>query len=89
MIYQGGFLVEHDKSVSTVNIYRPPLCLAGEDLPEPATMSFLGGEISIFTCSSPMAGHDNEDTLMMNAFVPILCLIFAKPGLVHGKWDNL
>ena len=63
MIYQRGFSEAHDKNVSTVNIYRPPLCLAGEDLPEPVTMPFRGGEVAIFTSSSPIAGRDNEDAI--------------------------
>ena len=46
--------------MTTVDIYRPPLCLAGADLPEPVTMPFLGGEIVIFTSSSPIDGHDND-----------------------------
>ena len=49
--------------MSSEKLFSLPVCLAGKDLEKPIVLPFLGGKVVVFTRSSPIVGHDNEDAI--------------------------
>jgi len=61
--------------------YQPPVCLAGQDLEAPSAFSALGGEVVVFTHSSPALGHSNEDAVGVFEWEGGIGLLVVADGL--------